>query len=100
MLEEYPVVPGDQQAGYWIARQVLCQGGLAAVKIVTDVRRRALEHPWSSRPLDPPRRIDFVEVAVRADAIFQFMGIAWLNRERSAIGSLRGAITIGVWPRG
>jgi len=44
-------------------------------------------------------RVDFIEVAVGADAIFDLMGLTGLMSKR-AIGDrepLRGSIKLGVW---
>jgi len=81
MLDEYLVVLGDQQASNRIARQVFYYRRSLAPKIIADLRLRALEHPRDSRALDPMCRIDFIEMAVGADAIFYFIGVARLTSE-------------------
>jgi len=62
-------------------------------------RLRVLEHPGSSRALDPMCRVDFIEVAVGADAIFYLIGVAGLTSKRM-IGDrepICGSIKLGVW---
>ena len=98
MLEQNLVVPGDQQTGDGIARQIFSQGRRLAAIRIADVGRRTFEGPWRGGALDPPRRIGFIEMAECTDAIFRFKRVAGLNRKR-AIGdrkTFRGSIKLGI----
>src|SRR5947199_6491660 len=82
MLEQDTVVLGDQQTRDRITRQIVGHRRAIAPIGVPDLRLRALEHPWRGGALDPPRRIDFIKMAERADTVFRFVWIAGLNRKR------------------
>src|SRR5216683_4734940 len=83
MLEQNLIILRDQQTGDGIARQIFRQRRSISPIRIAEFGLRTFEHPWRRGALDPPRRIDFIEMAERADAIFGLIRVAGLNRERA-----------------
>ncbi len=98
MFKENLVVPCDQKAGDGIARQIFDQRRLASPEPIANIDSRPFERPWRFGARNPPGRIDFIEMAERANTILWLIGIAGLNRKRT-IGNWKafsGSIELGI----
>src|SRR5215813_5918795 len=75
-FEQDLIFLAHQQAGDGIARHVVGQGILSPANSISNLAKRAFEHPWLRGAIDLASRIERIKVAERANAVLRLPRIA------------------------